>query len=73
VVHSPGGLDSVDFDRALASLRQERFRPEITIVEAPAPQRLAPHAVALTAEILDGSWSCTTPRVWIPGAAPFGW
>ncbi len=53
MVRSPGGLDSVEFDLALASLRQERFRPEITIDEAPAPQRLAPHAVALTAEILD--------------------
>lgn len=41
-----------DFDRALASLREQRYRPELIIDEAPAPQRLAPHAVALTAEIL---------------------
>lgn len=41
-----------DFDRALASLREQRYRPELIVDEAPAPQRLAPHAVALTAEIL---------------------
>ncbi len=41
-----------DFDTALASLRSQRYRPELIIDEAPAPQRLAPHAVALTAEIL---------------------
>jgi hypothetical protein len=42
-----------DFERALESLRRQRYRPELTVDEAPAPQRLAPHAVALTAEILD--------------------
>ena len=41
------------FDRALASLRAVRFRPELTVDEGPAPQRLAPHAVALTAEFVE--------------------
>ena len=41
------------FDRALASLRAVRFRPELTIDEGPAPQRLAPHAVALTADFIE--------------------
>jgi hypothetical protein len=41
------------FDKALASLRSLRFRPELTIDEGPAPQRLAPHAVALTAEFVE--------------------
>ena len=42
-----------DFERALASLRAVRFRPELTVDEGPAPQRLAPHAVALTAEFVE--------------------
>lgn len=43
------------FARALAALRQVSVRPEITIEEAPAPQRLAPHAVALTGDVtVDG-------------------
>lgn len=42
-----------DFDRALVSLREQRYRPELSVDEAPAPQRLAPHAVALSAEITD--------------------
>jgi hypothetical protein len=33
-------------------LRETRVRPEIEVVQAPAPQRLAPHAAALTAEVV---------------------
>ena len=53
--------DTVDdatatFAHALQALRQVSLRPEITIEEAPAPQRLAPHAVALTGDVtLDGA------------------
>jgi hypothetical protein len=46
-------VTSPEFDRALASLRAVRFRPEFTVDEGPAPQRLAPHAVALTAEFVE--------------------
>lgn len=46
------GIES-DFEIALSSLRRQRYRPELSIDEAPAPQRLAPHAVALSAEIVD--------------------
>jgi hypothetical protein len=42
------------FQRALDSLRTVRLRPEIAIDEAPAPQRLAPFAVAMTADVLLG-------------------
>ncbi|MGA1699860.1 MAG: DUF3000 family protein, partial [Candidatus Nanopelagicales bacterium] len=45
------GSDS--FDRALTSLRGVRLRPELTLDEGPAPQRLAPHAVALTSEFIE--------------------
>jgi hypothetical protein len=41
-----------DFRRAVAALRAARLRPEIVLQEAPAPQRLAPWAVALTADVL---------------------
>ena len=40
------------FVRALASLREVRLRPEVQVEEAPAPQRLAPFAVALTADVV---------------------
>ena len=42
------------FSRALQSLRAARLRPEITCDEAPAPQRLAPFSVALTADVVVG-------------------
>jgi hypothetical protein len=43
-----------EFSRALASLRAGTPRPEVVLEETPAPQRLAPYAVALTADVLGG-------------------
>ncbi|MFI5100353.1 MAG: DUF3000 family protein, partial [Actinomycetes bacterium] len=40
------------FQRALEALRSVRLRPEIDLEETPAPQRLAPHAVALSADVV---------------------
>jgi len=40
------------FARALEQLRSARLRPEVVLAEVPAPQRIAPYAVALTAEVL---------------------
>ncbi|MGN6523828.1 MAG: DUF3000 domain-containing protein [Actinomycetes bacterium] len=46
------------FDLAVASLVEARatlsslVRPELTVDETPAPSRIAPHAVALSAEVL---------------------
>lgn len=40
------------FVRALAQLRSVSPRPDVAIEETPAPQRLAPHAVALSADVL---------------------
>ena len=45
----------VTFTVALESLREVRYRPELSVDEAPAPQRLAPHSVALTADLFDDS------------------
>jgi len=40
------------FVRALSALRAVTPRPEVVLEETPAPQRLAPHAVALSADVL---------------------
>jgi Protein of unknown function (DUF3000) len=39
------------FRRAVESLRSVRLRPEVTLEEGAAPQRLAPYALALTADV----------------------
>ncbi len=41
-----------EFSRALVALRGARPRAEVVLEETPAPQRLAPYAVALTADVL---------------------
>lgn len=41
------------FGRALEQLKGADVRPEFVLEEVPAPQRLAPSAVALTAELVD--------------------
>ena len=46
------GEQSADFTRAVSALRDARLRPEVRITEVPAPQRIAPYAVALTAEVV---------------------
>jgi len=43
----------LEFQRALEALRTARLRPEVVLSEAPAPQRIAPYSVALTADVLD--------------------
>ncbi|HET7305359.1 MAG TPA: DUF3000 domain-containing protein [Segeticoccus sp.] len=45
------GEDSADFTRALHDLRAARVRPEVRLTEMPAPTRIAPHAVALSADV----------------------
>jgi hypothetical protein len=47
------GRESPEFSRALDHLHRARLRPEIRLTEVPAPQRIAPHAVALTADVVD--------------------
>lgn len=46
------GEHSAEFARAIAALREVRLRPEVRLTEVPAPQRIAPYAVALTADVL---------------------
>jgi hypothetical protein len=51
------------FRRALDALRAAVVRPEVAIEETPAPQRLAPHAVALTADVVVGDDELATGRL----------
>lgn len=48
----PSSDSPAPFRAALAQLRALRPRPEIELLEAPAPQRLAPFAIALTADVV---------------------
>jgi hypothetical protein len=41
------------FEAALRSMRLVSTRPEVQLEEVPAPQRLAAHAVALSADVVD--------------------
>ena len=44
-----------EFSRAVAQLRAAKFRPELFVEEMPAPQRIAPFASALSADVtVDG-------------------
>ncbi|MGL4745978.1 MAG: DUF3000 domain-containing protein [Dermatophilaceae bacterium] len=47
------GRESPEFARALEDLRRARLRPEVRLTEVPAPGRISPFAVALTAEVSD--------------------
>jgi len=46
------GEDTAGFAQALRDLRAARLRPEVRLTEVPAPSRIAPHAVAMSAEIV---------------------
>ena len=46
------GREATEFSRALEQLRAARLRPEVRLTAVPAPQRIAPYAVALTADVL---------------------
>lgn len=48
------GASNVDvWQSALDSLQSPVLRPEFTLEEVPAPQRLAPHSIALAVEAVD--------------------
>lgn len=49
--HGVPGETSVEFTQALRDLREVQLRPEVRLTEVPAPSRIAPYAVALTAEV----------------------
>ncbi|WP_233149677.1 MULTISPECIES: DUF3000 domain-containing protein [unclassified Kineosporia] len=41
-----------EFQGAIERLRAVRLRPEVVLEEVPAPQRIAPHAVAVSADVV---------------------
>lgn len=46
------GDAAAEFTRAIAGFRDARLRPEVRLAEVPAPQRIAPYAVALSGEVV---------------------
>lgn len=51
------------FATALAEVASARARPEVVVTETTAPTRLAPHAVALTADVVVGGDEVGTGRL----------
>lgn len=46
-------MGTSDFELALADLHAARVRPDVRLTEVPAPKRIAPHAVALSGDVID--------------------
>jgi len=61
VTQLPAGVPA-GFILAVEDLRRARLRPEVRLVEVPAPQRIAPHSLALSAEV-DGFEGPDGPEV----------
>ena len=51
------GENSAEFEQVIQDLRGARLRPEVRLTEVPAPSRIAPYAVALTAEVVTAGGS----------------
>lgn len=54
-VHGVSGTPPEGFQRAVDALRGVRLRSEVQLEEVPAPTRIAPHAHALTADVVTGA------------------
>jgi hypothetical protein len=52
-----------EFERAVAQLRSAKFRPEVLTEEMPAPQRIAPYASALSADVTSEGVDIGTGRI----------
>lgn len=50
------------FHNVIEEIKSLKTRPEITVTEIPAPQRLAPFAYAVSADLLDGDLDVATGR-----------
>jgi hypothetical protein len=46
-------MRDIDFGEVVAAIRSVKARNEILLEEVPAPQKLAPHAFAMTADVLE--------------------
>jgi Protein of unknown function (DUF3000) len=63
--HPGSDMDTspAQFRAAVAALRAARLRPEVFCEEMPAPQRIAPHATALTADVTVDEVDVGTGRI----------
>jgi hypothetical protein len=52
-----------EFVRAVEQMRSARFRPEVLTEEMPAPQRIAPYASALSADVTSDGVDIGTGRI----------
>jgi Protein of unknown function (DUF3000) len=52
-----------EFERAVEQLRSARFRPEVLTEQMPAPQRIAPYASALSADVTSEGVDIGTGRI----------
>src|SRR5215210_7783705 len=52
-----------EFARAVEQLRSARFRPEVLTEQMPAPQRIAPFASALSADVTSDGVDIGTGRI----------
>ena len=52
-----------EFQVALSQITAARLRPEVTIDEMPAPQRIAPYATAMSAEVVVGDDEVASGRL----------
>lgn len=49
-----GGDTATDFQHAVSGLQSVRLRPEVRLTEVPAPGRIAPYSLALSADVISG-------------------
>ena len=52
-----------EFEEAVASMRAARLRPEVFCEQMPAPQRIAPYASALSADVTVDGQDVGTGRI----------
>ncbi|WP_114559945.1 DUF3000 domain-containing protein [Desertihabitans aurantiacus] len=53
----------VEFTEAVRELMSVRWRPELAVEQMPAPQRIAPHSAAVTADVSQGEDEIGTGRL----------
>lgn len=58
-----GGAAPVEFREAVATMHAARLRPEVFCEEMPAPQRIAPYASALSADVTVDDTDLGTGRI----------
>lgn len=61
--HPGSGALPTAFRAAVAALHAARMRPEVLAEEMPAPQRIAPHAAALSADVTVEGTDVATGRI----------